>query len=178
MAVWPVAAFFLGGLATQFTGWLNHRRQRAEKAEDDAAAVTQRCEEFELQHLVEVNQLVRVARAALGEFSFTLGQYHVTLEPGPPDQEKGAAFVAACNAFEAADAALAAQMGFIIDDRVRELAVRVREELVAAYDRHLHSDDPANEALGMRDLLQETYDALAARVREIYGGGNLPAGPA
>lgn len=180
MAVWPVAAFFLGGLAAQITAWVNHRRQRAEKAADDAAAVEQRREDFELQHLVEVNQLLRAARAALGNFSYTLGQYHETLTPGPPDRAKGDAFIEACNAFEAADAALSSQVGFIIDDRVRDLAGRVREELVEAYDRHLDSDDPKSEPLAMRDLMNEAYEALSVRVRDIYAGrsSSLPDRPA
>ncbi|MFF3843776.1 hypothetical protein [Streptomyces sp. NPDC002328] len=65
---WGIAAFFLGVLATQLNSWLAYRRQRKDRADDAADALRARREEFELQHLVEVNELMQAAVAALLDY--------------------------------------------------------------------------------------------------------------
>ncbi|MGW8953034.1 hypothetical protein [Streptomyces sp. NPDC055709] len=170
LAVWPVAAFFLGGLATQLTAYINHRRQRTERAEDDAAALQLRREEFELAHLVEVNSLLRAARAALGEYASALSAYKRTLDSGSPDRELGRTFTESCIAFETAESALASQVGFIIDDEVRRLTGTAGDELKRNYEVHLFADDPDSIRFEFGTSLTDAYAAIAARVRDIYAG--------
>ncbi|MFD5785876.1 hypothetical protein ACFWH1_04480 [Streptomyces sp. NPDC127037] len=170
MAVWPVAAFFLGGLATQFTALLNHRRQRAERAEDSAAALRQRREEFELTHLVEVNSLLHADAKALGVFSDARIAWTrerragAGLEPAYPDGE--------WDALEAANAELQSQVGFILADEVRHEVEAARLAVLGtARTVRAGSDDPEFESLAV--TLQTAHSALAARVREIYAGRHV-----
>ncbi|MFD6172062.1 hypothetical protein [Streptomyces coeruleorubidus] len=170
LAIWPVVAFFLGGLATQVAGWINHRRQRAEKAEDAMAEVRRRREEFELAHLVDCNELMRQARTRLGEYSTALRNYHNARADDQLTSEVGQAFTDSCIAFETAHANLASQVGFIFDDEVRRLVQAGAEQLVSTYERLLFSDDVEDERLDVDGPLNEAYVALSSRVRIIYAG--------
>ncbi|MFF8944371.1 hypothetical protein ACF1A5_19280 [Streptomyces sp. NPDC014864] len=125
---WGIAAFFLGGLSTQLNGWLTYRRQRKDKARDAEEAVRKRREEFELEHLVEFNQMLRTAMDRVLNLRNVASR---ELDTPAHYQERD-------EAAEALDAALwplSAQVGFIIDHEVRDPAIslisRMRSESVS-----------------------------------------------
>ncbi|WUC42285.1 hypothetical protein OG692_10400 [Streptomyces cellulosae] len=177
---WGIAAFFLGGLATQVNGWLAYRRQRKDRADDAADALRQRREEFELQHLVEVNQLLRtlVERA---------DKYVAARWPDPrsaeaEDDRGGRVDAARHDAFNALDS-LSAQIGFILDDNVRErvhtaaqsirerVSTLVRAETHAAFDDLFLGGETAGPYSGLEEMVNATtaaYGAISARVRALY----------
>ncbi|MFD5207321.1 hypothetical protein ACFWIP_17170 [Streptomyces anulatus] len=169
MAVWPVAAFFLGGVATQVTGWLNHRRQRAERAADDAAAVEQRREEFELSHLVELNRLLQEYADTLPPLVAALTTYW-SQAPALSDTERGEIFPREVYAAtEAAGKAVRSQIGFVLDDDARRIVDEAYVAIdMAASDILINDDGPNLGQMGAAVNL--AHEALSARVREIYAG--------
>lgn len=173
MAVWPVAAFFLGGLATQVTGWLNHRRQRAERAADEASALQGRREEFELSHLVEFNGLLRQNMTCLYELSTAVEQYRRAEGRDDLTAEHGVALRAAGDALEAAEASVNAQLGFILDDAVRGLAQEAAAEM-DSMSAHILAGE--NVTFGeVRAKTDAAYNALSKRVRALYAGRPVAA---
>ncbi|MCX4592365.1 hypothetical protein OG819_22310 [Streptomyces sp. NBC_01549] len=168
---WGIGAFFLGGLATQLNGWLTYRRQRADKLADERAAVVQRREEFELRHLVEVNQLLRDLMAGLLQLATAarLERYDAF-----PEEEIGERYATGQAAVTAAEEALVAQVGFILDDRLRalvEVAIDAVDEAVA----DVLSEEMAHGALrAAGQASRPAFAALSARVRELYAGRALP----
>lgn len=164
---WGVAAFFLGGLATQLNGWLAYRRQRRDKADDAADALRQRREEFELQHLVEVAQLLRNLLDGMGDAA-TTARLHA--RGAISDDEAVARFAASQEATLTAEAALTTQVGFILDDELRAL-VWAALEVANEVSVDVLEDETAFEALGRASApMRAAFDAIAARVRELYAG--------
>ncbi|MFI6856518.1 hypothetical protein [Streptomyces sp. NPDC050416] len=166
---WGIAAFFLGGLATQLNGWLAYRRQRKDRADDAQDALRQRREEFELQHLVEVNQLLRDLMAGLVLMATAARLEHQF--PGAfDDEELTQRFQEGMDAVNATEAALTAQAGFILDDGIR---AHVKGGLVAYDEASVEATEPetVNAALSaVGTAMRPAYEAIAARVRELYAG--------
>ncbi|MFF3337997.1 hypothetical protein [Streptomyces flavidovirens] len=168
LAVWPIGAFILGGVATQWTGWLNHRRLRAEKAADGIAVQQQRREEFELAHLVEVNQLLRRATEAVRQLDTTFSLYGKRKQDETLTSEHQQELADALEGFRGAVDAVDAQLGFVLADEVREAAGAARDALDAAFARIV-----TDESVSWRPfevVMANAYERLSARVREIYAG--------
>ncbi|MYR51218.1 hypothetical protein GTY83_19100 [Streptomyces sp. SID4928] len=165
MAVWPVAAFFLGGLATQLTGWLNHRRQRAEKAEDASAAFRQRREEFELDHLQRLNEALQVLGRAVGKAHHTdlmtsrqTGHYAGT-QLRPEDSD----------ALGAANRDVHMLLALVLNDDLREEVREVHRLLNLPSGMHRSDVDQAESAFARAVLaLDAVQGRIAERIREIY----------
>lgn len=163
---WGIAAFFLGGLSTQLNGWLTYRRQRKDKADDAADALRQRREEFELQHLVEVNQLlldyVDGVVHAIG--------YQLALDRLGDNEDIETELLDAYAKFSAADAGLSAQIGFILDDRVRELVRKAAAELGELPETDGSGDLSLPDMARLSMATRAAFDALSSRVRDLYAG--------
>src|SRR4051794_24355601 len=125
--LWGIVFFVLGGAATELSSWNTHRRQSAAKREDLEEAVRQRGEEFELQHLVEGNQLLRSLAEREGEF--IEAKWPHPLRRGS-DEEIHQQAHAALRKVADAEGALSAQVGFILADPVRE-AVRAAVDAIS-----------------------------------------------
>ncbi|MGW4560976.1 hypothetical protein ACWEN3_00780 [Streptomyces sp. NPDC004561] len=160
---WGIAAFFLGGLATQFTGWLAYRRQRAERVEDAAAAAAQRRADFELEHLMATNQKLHDYRERFLEFSAA------AMEVGSSaDQEHAARnqVLEEANAtLNVCEVALYAHIGFILDDVVRASVLRATQAIEAAAT--LAIGGGAVDYPAVNRAVSEAYDTLSARVRQF-----------
>lgn len=164
---WGVAAFFLGGLATQLNGWLTYRRQRRDRAEDAEDALRQRREEFELQHLLTVNDLLRDYREKLFDFSRPAEAY-ARQTAGERDADDVAALGLAHDALLAAEVAVHGRIGFILSDPVRAAV----ERAVDCIDRAptvLLEGEPFDWG-ELAAVMVEAYDLIAARVRDLYAG--------
>ncbi|MFJ7191455.1 hypothetical protein [Streptomyces bacillaris] len=168
MAVWPVAAFFLGGIAAQLTAFLNHRRQRAERAEDAEAGLRSRREEFELVHLVDVNQLLRKATEAARQLDTAVKLYGARKRDGILTAEDEQELADGLTDFRDAVDAVDAQLGFVLADEVRGSAVAAREALDNTFAR-LVTDQPVSWR-PFELAMAGAYEALSARVRAIYAG--------
>jgi cbb3-type cytochrome oxidase subunit 3 len=158
---WGIAAFFLGGLATQLNGWLAYRRQRKDRADDAADALQQRREEFELQHLVEVNRLLR-AYMETAQAAIHHRLYALALGPSPESRT-------AQREMLAAERAIDAEVGFILNDRIRQIVAEAVEE-TAETAMAQHDDTGTVNMLPMAQAQKVAYDAIGARVRELYAG--------
>jgi hypothetical protein len=165
---WGVAAFFLGGLATQLNGWLTYRRQRRDRADDAADALRQRREEFELQHLVEVHQLLRSVMSHLLA-SRVLAWNLIDLPDDVRDEVAAEEYAEARRAYQEAMDGLVAQVGFVFDDDVRETVAAAAGRLAWAFDQH-RRDRRVEEVLSTGEAVNEAYAALTARVRALYAG--------
>lgn len=167
MTVWPVAVFFLGGVATQGSAWLAHRRRRAERTEDAVAELARRREEFELAHLVEVHGLLRAYADALHEYTSAVGAERRSARRD--DATSTGSPLAAWEQMEAAKTAVGAQVGFVLDDDIRALVDDARRMVAGTADIvSMGNDDP--EIWLTSEGLDEVYAAISARVREIYAG--------
>ncbi|MFM9790154.1 hypothetical protein [Streptomyces turgidiscabies] len=165
---WGIAAFFLGGLSTQMNGWLTYRRQRADKAEEAKDALRQRREEFELQHLVELNQLVRVAIDQL--FAYSTAEHwsraarqtdSLDVERRQQSEETGATFMVTL-------ADLTSQVPFILADDVRQAAGDLIGYMAEA-SALLIGGVPLN-GVALSAVADRLYKPLGERVRAIYAG--------
>ncbi|MEU6567302.1 hypothetical protein [Streptomyces parvulus] len=166
---WGIAAFFLGGLATQLNGWLAYRRQRKDRADDATAALRQRREEFELQHLVEVNQLLRDCMASRVSALFL----RWSNELQPDDQvtaEKKEEQKTAERTFTAARAKLQSQVGFVLDDQLRQKVEDATEIMSNFGDESAATTDRAGVLLHMHHVVSAAHATLTARVRALYAG--------
>ncbi|MFG3047800.1 hypothetical protein ACGFZR_23055 [Streptomyces sp. NPDC048241] len=165
---WGIAAFFLGGLATQLNSWLAYRRQRRDKGDDAADALRRRREEFELQHLVEFNELLRRCLNRLHEYT-TAVRYYVHLRDTSSLNDQVA--VQRNETHEAYTQALddaVTQLGFILADDVRAAASDALNELARAA-----TELSATQSLNLRavnDGVDPAFVSLAKRVRAIYAG--------
>ncbi|MEV0126619.1 hypothetical protein AB0I16_34605 [Streptomyces sp. NPDC050703] len=163
---WGIAAFFLGGLATQLNGWLAYRRQRKDKADDAADALTQRSEEFELQHLMEVNQLLREAVEELIDYSHAVHRYVHLRDTNSVDESAEERREQAGQASQTALANAAAQVGFILADSVREAADAVMNHIARA-NTLLHGNGSL-DVMALSRVADLVHERIGARVREIY----------
>jgi hypothetical protein len=165
---WGIAAFFLGGLATQLNGWLAYKRQRADKKADAEDMLRKRREEFELQHLVDLNQLVRVAIERLLDYSTAERRYRAAREIDPHDVGPRQQSDEAGEAFMVALSDLTSQVPFILADNIREATGDLIGHMAEASARLLggaHVDGIALTAVADR-----LYEPLGERVRAIYAG--------
>lgn len=169
---WIVASMLLGQGTALATGFINNRSQSrrealARKAERNKT-LAERREMFELTHLVEVNTLLRDAMAALLEFSSARSHYRSRRreDPSAPPDSYRQPMLDASAASDAALDALRSQIGFILVDDVRTPAAAAEEALTTAA-AGVPRDEPVDfGALGTRANF--AYEALAARVRDIY----------
>ncbi|MFE7581086.1 hypothetical protein ACFU5Y_05905 [Streptomyces gardneri] len=181
---WTVVAFIGGILATQLNAFLDLRGRRTERRAVSQEELRRRREEFELQHLVEVNQLVRSLEERAGVFVSEKWLRHPA-RALQEDEEKVLHRVdTALREFWSADDALSAQVGFVLDDQVRALvqaaAERIRDRVhtlndndPVAFEEELHNPEPF--LIGPYTDLPETnaavnaaYEVISARVRELY----------
>ncbi|MEY9489056.1 cbb3-type cytochrome oxidase subunit 3 [Streptomyces calvus] len=164
---WGVVAFFLGGLATQLNGWLAYRRQRKDRADDAADALRQRREEFELQHLVDVNQLLRDCMSGCAE-SLILRWRNETLPDERVTDDMREELRAAEQAYTTTTGELHSQIGFVFDDQVRQKVMEA-----AQYMSRVHASpgtDRSGVLLRLHHTVSGAYEALTARVRALYAG--------
>ncbi|MFH8768269.1 hypothetical protein [Streptomyces sp. NPDC017958] len=170
---WGIAAFFLGGLATQLNGWLAYRRQRADKVAESADALKQRREEFELQHLVEVNKLLRECMACCAGLLIlqwrndTLPDHRVTEEMREEQR-------VAERAHTVAEGELHSQIGFVFDDQVRQKIKQAAAYMSQASAHPTEGTDRSAVLLTMHNTVNSAYEALTARVRALYAGRATP----
>ncbi|MGW6141597.1 hypothetical protein [Streptomyces sp. NPDC055140] len=165
---WGVAAFFLGGLSTQLTGWMTYRRQRKDKLDAAADALRQRREEFELQHLVEFNGLLRVAVDKLQDYGGTVRWSTHLRDTNSFDDEAEQRRVAAGDEFQVALSNVTAQLGFILSDPIRHAAATTVTYMVEQYAL---LNTPHNlDVIALAHKADEVYVPLGDRVRAIYAG--------
>lgn len=166
---WGVAAFFLGGLATQLNGWLAYRRQRKDRADDAADALRQRREEFELQHLVVVNELLRTCVRHCMQTMILSWRNH-----GLPDDRVDEQMVEelreAESAYAAAVAELSSQIGFVFDDEVRRTVAEAAQHIALMNAHPTDAPDRSQVLLEVHASANGAYEVLTARVRNLYAG--------
>ncbi|MGV9242198.1 hypothetical protein [Streptomyces sp. NPDC003710] len=165
---WGVAAFFLGGLATQLNGWLTYRRHRADRRADAADALRKRREEFELQHLVEVNQLLRIAIERLFEHSTAERRYRASREMDPHDLEPRQRAEEAATAFDTALQDVTSQLPFILADEIRQPAGDLVVHMAQA--AALLTGGGLVDGAALSVAADRVYEPLGERVRAIYAG--------
>ncbi|MFF0506836.1 hypothetical protein ACFYUH_24965 [Streptomyces fimicarius] len=163
-----IATFVLGGLATQLTGWLDYSRRKKERAADDAAAVQQRREDFELAHLVEVNQLLRRAAEATRQLDIAKGLYGQRKQDGRLTADHQQELADAMVEFTGAVAAVDAQRGFVLADGPREATLAARKAMDVAFGEVLTDQEFSRAPFDT--ALATAYEQLSARVRAIYAG--------
>lgn len=173
-SVWPVATFVLG-LAAAFGRDLisqsrQDRRELTARQHETEKAARERREAFELEHLVEFNSLLRASVESFFDFEAAMRPYRAAQAAGQPLTEVGGAAASAGSSFQASHAALAAQIGFIVSDEVREKAKAAASDLNEAYDHELFADHDSPTSSLSREALDAAYEVLSARVREIYAG--------
>ncbi|MGW6923214.1 hypothetical protein ACWGA9_18385 [Streptomyces sp. NPDC054950] len=169
---WGIAAFFLGGLATQLNGWLTYRRQRADKKADDAAAIQARSDEFELQHLVEFNQLLRSAAEALHAWEQADRKFRHLRDTNSLDADAPERRMQAHDASEAAIGAAEAQVGYILVDEIRAAAHRAVDDFYAL--NALIFEGGGDHGMSrLHNQTAEVHNAIGTRVRAIYAGRNV-----
>ncbi|MDW4913747.1 hypothetical protein [Streptomyces californicus] len=165
MAVWPVAAFFLGGLATQVTGWLTHRRQQLERKQDAAAALHARRESFELDQLQKLSDALQ----NLGRKAAQV--HHADMMAGRESRLYGAERLAEelDEAHRLAHQEVRMLSRLVLNDDLREQLADARSAMLvpSAMNR---ADPRAAEAAFVEGLqkLDQVMDEVAAQIREIY----------
>ncbi|MGC0344338.1 hypothetical protein [Streptomyces sp. SLBN-8D4] len=180
---WGLAGLVLGSLLTQVSNWVDHQRQRGERREDFLRTKLERREAFELEHLVEVNQLLRNLRHH-GDELISAKKPDPRYSKPPDDHAEQCR-----TAIREADAALDAQVGFILDDKVREL-VKVAAERITNRAWTVYRNAPATFEEGMQrgtlgigiytaltetsEAVEAAYEAISERVRELYAGFREP----
>ncbi|MFB7555327.1 hypothetical protein [Streptomyces brevispora] len=156
-------------MATQLTGLLNHRRQRAERAEDAEAASRRRQEEFELAHLVELNGLLHEYVGTLPPLAGALRTYWARAQELTVTERDAAFPHEAMTATTAAARAVRSQIGFILPGEARQRVTEAYEAVdLASADLLLNDEGPDFGVMGTQ--MNKAYEALSARVREIYAG--------
>ncbi|MEV5082358.1 hypothetical protein AB0K74_27135 [Streptomyces sp. NPDC056159] len=165
---WGIAAFFLGGLATQLNSWLTYRRQRKDKADEAADALRKRREEFELQHLVEFNQLLREAVDKLHDYSGAVRWYVHLRDTNSLDDAAEQRREEAADAFQVALFNVTAQLGFILADGIRHAAATTVGYMAQA-SGILHANGSL-DVIELAHTADTVYLPLGDRVRAIYAG--------
>lgn len=165
---WGIAAFFLGGLATQLNGWLAYHRQRKDRADDAAGALRQRREEFELQHLVAFNQLVRNAVDKLYDYNGAVRWDIATRGSDAGDQAIRQKREEAGEAFQIELSKVTAELGFILADDIREAAARL-VGYMAEKSALLHASSQIH-IIELAHQADAVYVPLGERIRGIYAG--------
>ncbi|WP_049564575.1 hypothetical protein [Streptomyces sp. SBT349] len=175
-AVLPVLTLILGAVGVfvqnAFTESRQDRRDALARRHEREAAATERREEFELRHLVEVHQLLRAAEEELtklldvmSDFWHQLHEQRTSGGGGPDDRH----IREADSTMDAALAAIDAQAGFILDDGIRRLARRARSAVrFTSKTLQRANDDPDPDAAS--EAVREAQEAISVRVRAIYEG--------
>lgn len=165
MAVWPVAAFFLGGVATQVTGWLAHRRQQLERKQDAVSALHARREAFELEHLQKLNDALQ----SLGRTASRI--HHADMMASSETRLYGATLLGEELSEENRVASQDVRMlrGLVLDDELRN-QVAAAQLAINTPAMMIRADPTQAEAAFMDGVtkLNEVQDRIAARIREIY----------
>ncbi|MQY32600.1 hypothetical protein SRB17_05540 [Streptomyces sp. RB17] len=161
---WGIAAFFLGGLATQLNGWLAYRRQRKDKAADAADAAEQRRAEFELEHLMATNQKLHDYREKF--LDFTNAAAEADSSDGRDSAARRHALEVANEALNACELGLNGNVGFILDDTVRASVRQATKTIEDAATRAIGGQ--AVDYLAVNRAVSDASDALSARVRALY----------
>ncbi|MFJ8676361.1 hypothetical protein [Streptomyces sp. NPDC093589] len=167
-AVLPVASALLGA-AGAFAGiWFTQSRQdrREQQARDHerAKAIVERREQFELEHLVEFNALFRALHHAASHYFWLMGD-GTEAHPRTEGEEWESARESVRGAYES----VISQIGFVLDDTIRECARSVAADV--QFRGVPHPQFGAAGRARARELdvkCVEVYERLSARVREIY----------
>lgn len=168
--MWPVVAFFLGGLATQLTATLNRRWQQQDKAAQDADQLRNRREEFELAHLVEVHGLLRAQSEMVWDAAHQLAQYRQQLAGALGAMGEEPPFPQDCiDSVIESEKAVMSQLGFILSDEVRRL-VESACSAIAVEALDVLDEEPSKPPDDTFARVEAAHAALSARVREIYAG--------
>ncbi|MEU4012095.1 hypothetical protein AB0H30_27040 [Streptomyces pseudogriseolus] len=165
---WGIAAFFLGGLATQLNGWLAYRRQRKDRADDAADVLRQRREEFELQHLMEFNQLLTEAIEKLGDYSVSVSQYVHLRDTNSLDDAAEQRREEVGKSLEVMLSKVTAQLEFILAEDVRRSASVAANKMLDAMGL-LHANN-SPDMMAVWNVSGAVYQVLGKRVRAIYEG--------
>lgn len=152
------ASIALGGVS--LTQSRQDRRERDARREERQKAAVARREDFELQHLVEVHGLLRALADTLLQFSRQTRRWRTEADDFEPVPEE------ARDEVRAAREALWAQSGFILADDVRQRVIDAYR-----YIEHVALRMRENELwdqLALERVTGAAFEAIAARVREIY----------
>ncbi|WP_049568842.1 hypothetical protein [Streptomyces sp. SBT349] len=161
--VLPVLTLILGAAGAfaqqAFGEGRQDRREREGRQHERVVATVERREEFELTHLAEFHRLLQVQADAL--MTYNLAERN-RQDPGSPFPEEPH------DEMLAVERRVQAQIGLILPEGLRQQATEIHEAL---------SDVGGDLAAGalpdlddVYDQLAAFFDALAARVREIYAG--------
>ncbi|MGW5273623.1 hypothetical protein ACWEQP_13745 [Streptomyces sp. NPDC004044] len=170
-----MAVFFLGGVATQLTGWLTHRRQQLGREQDAAAALHTRREGFELDHLQRLNDALH----ALGRA--TVQAHHADMMASRETRLYAANLLGGDLAEEQRLANRDVRMlaGLVLDDALRG-QVRSAQSALNVPSMMLRSD-PTEADAAFRvgaEQLEVVQERVAARIREIYLTSTADQAPA
>ena len=168
-AVWPVGAFFLGGLSTHIRDVLTEKRQREREASARSAernkAILDRRETFELDHLSRLND-------ALNDLGRAAGRVHVQDSAAGRISGEYAGVQLGGDLSEAlllANRVVHTLMGLVLDDDLRELVGRAQSALNVPSGMHRSEMGAAERAFVEAIILLESAQlSIAARIREIY----------
>lgn len=175
MTVWPVAVFFLGGMATQFTGWLGHRRQQLERSQDAAAALHARRENFELDQLQKLSDALQNLgrRAAQVHHADMIASRETRLYGAERLSEE------LDEANRQAHQEVRMLSRLVLDDDLREQIGAARSAIIVPSTMRRVDPDDAEAALHAGFLqLDHVMDRVAARIREIYLTSTADQSPA
>ncbi|MEV5376158.1 hypothetical protein AB0L26_09320 [Streptomyces nondiastaticus] len=178
---WVVSSMLLGQATVLASGIFNNRSQFRREAlarrADRHKVIAERREMFELTHLVEVNTLLRNAMAALLAFNSarTLYRSRRQADPSALPESFQQPMTDASDASDAALDALRSQIGFILADNVRALASAAEEAITLAVSA-VSLDEPVDFTMVSKKA-NTAYEALAARLRDIYATAEPTAAP-
>lgn len=165
MTVWPVAVFFLGGVATQFTGWVGHRRRQFERRQDTAASLHARRESFELDQLQKLSD-------AMQNLGRKAAQVHhadmmASRETGLYGAERLGEELDEANRLAHQEVRMLSRL--VLDDGLRAQIDEARTSIHRPSMMN-GADRIAAEAVFATGLqqLDHVMDRVAARIREIY----------
>jgi hypothetical protein len=170
--VLPAVTGFLGAAAAFGGNWLTESRQDEREAAarhyERVKAAQGRREEFELAHLVEVNNLLRTCVDRLHALSGAEFWWAHLRDTGGLTDQAVQRVDEARVALGMAQAAASAQIGFILDDAVRAAAKRAVTYIsIKGVGLHPGGSLDVNEVV--RELSQ-AYEPLSARIRALYTG--------
>jgi hypothetical protein len=167
--IWPVITLFLGAAGTLgrdiVTQASRDRRAEAARRREQAKAAAERRDEFELEHLVGINTLLRAQSDAVLELSIAMRAHRQSQATGgsvpyPHDQ---------VHRVQAADAAVWSKSGLILADPTRAW-IQAAHETARVTAATVQAGEREPELHVMGEKLNGAYAAVAARVREIYVG--------
>lgn len=168
--MFPVITLLMGASAAfardAFTQSRQDRRELTARQHERDTALENRREEFELQHLVEVHDLLRANMDAFERWAY------LTRRQADADPEVMEELAAARRDVGAAENALRAQIGFVLSDDVRAYVDRAASQISAlgTMAPGLRSSENFDELVRIGKQVRDAYEVIAARVREIYAG--------